>query len=41
VPVFNGDTRNIPLLISNIVYLVNDIYGFYNWLKMKKEQKEK
>lgn len=40
VPLFHGDTRNIPLLISNIVYLVNDIYGLYNWLKMKKEQKE-
>ncbi len=30
----------LSLAISSFVYLINDLYGLYNWSKIKKRQKE-
>lgn len=35
------DTDYISVIVCFVVFLVNDLYGFYNWLKMKKRQKIK
>jgi nicotinamide mononucleotide transporter PnuC len=32
------DTKYISVTVCFTVFLVNDLYGFYNWLKMKKRQ---
>lgn len=32
------DKAYIPMVICFIMFLANDIYGFYNWRKMKKRQ---
>lgn len=34
------DISYISVLICFVVFLANDIYGFYNWSKMKKRQNE-
>lgn len=34
------DISYISVVICFVVFLVNDIYGFYNWRKMEKRQKE-
>lgn len=41
IPIILGDTALISVLVGPILLLVNDIYGSYNWNKMKKKQKEK
>lgn len=41
IPIINGNTSLISVLIGPILLLVNDIYGSYNWRKLKKSQKEK
>lgn len=33
------DINYVSVLICFIVFLINDIYGFINWLKMEKKQK--
>ena len=33
------DINYVSVLICFIVFLINDIYGFINWLKMEKNQK--
>ena len=38
---YYGDTALISVLIGPILLLINDIYGSYNWIRMKKSQKEK
>jgi nicotinamide mononucleotide transporter PnuC len=30
----------LPMVLCFVMFLANDLYGFYNWEKMKKEQKE-
>ena len=30
----------VSVVVCFIVFLVNDLYGFYNWLKMEKRQKK-
>lgn len=41
IPILGGNTELIPVLVGPFLLLVNDIYGSYNWSKMKKRQKEK
>lgn len=31
--------KYIPMILCFVMFLANDLYGFYNWKKMKKEQK--
>ena len=35
-----SDARYIPVVVCFSAFLVNDIYGFLSWLKMKERQKE-
>ncbi len=35
------DTSNIPMISCFVMFLINDLYGFYNWLKMRKRQSNK
>ena len=32
------DTSYIPMVVCFVMFLFNDLYGFYNWRKMKKAQ---
>ncbi len=32
------NTENIPMIACFVMFLANDLYGFYNWRKMKKRQ---
>lgn len=41
MPIFTGNLSIIPIVLCPILLLINDIYGAYNWRKIKKEQKEK
>ncbi len=41
IPIINGKTELISVLVGPILLLINDIYGSINWRKLKKEQKEK
>lgn len=41
IPVINGETKILSVLVGPILLLINDIYGSYNWGKLKKNQKEK
>lgn len=41
IPIINGNTELISVLVGPILLLINDIYGSLNWRKLKKEQKEK
>lgn len=38
IPIINGNTELIPVLVGPLLLLVNDIYGSFNWRKMKQEQ---
>lgn len=31
-------TKNLPMILCFIMFLANDLYGFFNWHKMKKRQ---
>ncbi len=39
IPVFTGDLTIIPVVLCPILLLINDIYGVYNWKKIKSEQR--
>ena len=39
IPILNGQTELISVLVGPILLLINDIYGSYNWKRLKKEQK--
>ena len=41
IPIINGKTELISVLVGPILLLINDIYGSYNWTKLKKQQLEK
>lgn len=41
IPIIQGDKQLISVLVGPILLLMNDIYGSYNWGKIKKSQKEK
>ena len=34
------DVKYVSMVIASIIFLANDIYGFYNWSKMRKKQKQ-
>lgn len=38
IPVINGNLNTIPVLLCPILLLINDIYGVYNWKKIKQKQ---
>ena len=39
-PVIQGDITKIPVLLCPTLLLINDIYGTYNWKRLKKKQAE-
>lgn len=39
IPVINGELNIIPVLICPVLLLINDIYGVYNWKRIKNNQK--
>lgn len=39
IPVINGSYHIIPILLCPVLLLINDIYGVYNWKKIKNKQK--
>lgn len=41
IPVIAGETALISVLVGPILLLINDIYGSYNWKKLKEVQKKK
>lgn len=41
IPIISGSTELIPVLVGPILLLINDIYGTYNWRRIKNKQKEK
>ena len=36
-----ADISFFPMIICFVMFLVNDLYGFYNWRKMKEKQSKK
>ena len=38
-PLMLGNSGNITVLLTNILYGINDVYGLINWNKMLKQQK--
>lgn len=38
LPVIKGSLNLIPVLLCPLLLLINDIYGVYNWKKLKEEQ---
>lgn len=41
IPILNGNTSLISVLVGPCLLLMNDIYGTYNWQRLKKHQKKK
>lgn len=41
IPIIKENTTLISVLVGPILLLINDIYGSYNWRKLKNKQKEK
>ena len=39
IPIIGGDVELIPVLVGPFLLLINDIYGSFNWSRMKKQQK--
>ena len=39
IPVINGVSNLIPVLLCPVLLLINDIYGVYNWRRIKNKQK--
>lgn len=39
-PILNGQHAVFSAILSPIILFINDIYGTYNWRRLKKEQKE-
>lgn len=35
------DVSYLPMVMCFVMFLINDIYGFYNWEKMRKRQNQK
>lgn len=40
LPVIKGSLNLIPVLLCPLLLLINDIYGVYNWKKLKEKQSE-
>ncbi len=41
IPIIGGQTELISVLVGPLLLLVNDIYGSYNWKKLKEKQGKK
>lgn len=41
IPIISGQIELISVLVGPILLFINDIYGCYNWKKLKEQQKEK
>lgn len=41
IPIINGQTQLISVIVGPVLLLINDIYGSYNWKRLKKNQAEK
>ncbi len=41
IPIISGQTELISVIVGPILLLINDIYGSYNWKKLKEKQKNK
>ena len=41
IPILNGNTSLISVLVGPCLLLMNDIYGTYNWQRLKRHQKNK
>ncbi len=41
IPVIAGETALISVLVGPILLLINDIYGSYNWKRLKETQNQK
>ncbi len=39
IPIINGESNLIPVLLCPVLLLINDIYGVYNWKRIKNKQK--
>ena len=39
IPVISGSMNIIPVLLCPILLLINDIYGVYNWKRLKEKQR--
>ena len=40
-PILHGNYENMPVLIATVLYIIGDIYGIYNWNRIKKVQEGK
>ena len=41
IPIISGQIELISVLVGPILLLINDIYGSYNWKKLKQHQTDK
>lgn len=41
IPIISGQTQLISVIVGPILLLINDIYGSYNWKKLKEKQEKK
>ena len=41
IPVIQGNLTIIPVLLCPVLLLINDIYGTYNWRRIKQKQRRK
>ena len=39
IPVINGELNIVPVVLCPVLLLINDIYGVYNWKRIKNKQK--
>ena len=40
IPIINGENAVFSVIFGPILLFINDIYGVYNWKRLKKKQKE-
>ena len=38
IPIVNGELNIIPVVLCPVLLLINDIYGVYNWKRIKQKQ---
>ena len=41
IPIVNGELNIIPVVLCPVLLLINDIYGVYNWKRIKQKQSAK
>ena len=40
MPILNGEKAMFSVIFGPLLLFINDIYGVYNWKRLKKKQKE-